>query len=457
MKELKQLMKDVVLHNIGIKVLSLIGALFVWLIIINIDDPYKTKVFQVPVETINESALQSVNKVFEITSGSIANVKVGGKRSVIDRLDSTDIRATADLSNLSSVNAVNIVPSLRKKVSSDVTLECTQVLKVALEDMATKQVKVTVVTQGEPAEGYSIGKCTAKPNMIQVTGGKSVVKRISSIKVFLNVEGVSEDFMSRLEPVAYDSNDEVVKSNTLQYSQNKIKVRAKVLENKTIPVRVSVTGTPAAGYEYVETECLPQEIQIAGSEKKMESISEIVIPMDITGLNDQSSGLEKTVSVLSLLPEGITVSEEYETISVKVTIEKLVERTLRIKETDVAFRNLANGYVATAAAPGDILSLTISGRASILNEIPDNAINAYVDCGGLKAGEHQVRVQLDLSDTCKVTKDATIKIHITKERGGSTASSSPSPTTKPTSKPQSTASAKPSEEPDPTETPSQEE
>ena len=133
-----------------------------------------------------------------------------------------------------------------------------------------------------------------------------------------------------------------------------------------------------------------------------------------------------------LLPEGVTVSEEYETISVKVTIEKLVERTLRIKETDVAFRNLASGYVATAGAPGDILSLTISGRASILNEIPDTAINAYVDCGGLKAGEHQVRVQLDLSDTCKITKYATIKIHITKERGGSTASSSPSPTTKPT-------------------------
>ena len=32
----------------------------------------------------------------------------------------------------------------------------------------------------------------------------AIVKRISSIKVFLNVEGVSEDFMSRLEPVAYD-------------------------------------------------------------------------------------------------------------------------------------------------------------------------------------------------------------------------------------------------------------
>ena len=92
-----------------------------------------------------------------------------------------------------------------------------------------------------------------------------------------------------------------------------------------------------------------------------------------------------------------------------------------------------------------------------MNEIPDTAINAYVDCDGLKAGEHQVRVQLDLSDTCKITKYATIKIHITKERGGSTASSSPSPTTKPTERPQNTTTEKPSEEPMPTETPSQEE
>ena len=60
-------------------------------------------------------------------------------------------------------------------------------------------------------------------------------------------------------------------------------------------------------------------------------------------------------------------------------------------------------------------------------------------------------------DTCKITKYATIKIHITKERGGSTVSSSPSPTTKPTERPQNTATEKPSEEPMPTETPSQEE
>ena len=84
MKELKQLMKDVVLHNIGIKVLSLIGALFVWLIIINIDDPYKTKVFQVPVETINESALQSRFYRYSCNSRSFESVfgKCGKYRAI---------------------------------------------------------------------------------------------------------------------------------------------------------------------------------------------------------------------------------------------------------------------------------------------------------------------------------------------------------------------------------------
>ena len=158
---------NIFINNIGIKLCSFILAIVVWAIIINIDDPYKTRTFSVDVETVNESALQSVNKVYEIIEGNTASVKVKGKKSIVDKLDSTDIRATADLSNLSAVNAVPIVPALRKLTSSEVTLECTQVLKVSLENRASKQVKVNVITQGTPEEGFTIGECSAKPNMIE--------------------------------------------------------------------------------------------------------------------------------------------------------------------------------------------------------------------------------------------------------------------------------------------------
>lgn len=193
-------------HNTGIKICSLIIAIIVWAVIINIDDPYKTRSFNVEVETINESALNSVNKVYEVIEGSTALVKVKGKKSVVDKLGSSDIRATADLSNLSAVNAVTIQPSLRMIPSSEVTLECGQVLRVLLEDRESKQVKVNVISSGIPGEGYTLGECTAKPNMIEVSGGESSVERITSVRVFLNVNGATEDFAKKLTPVAYDEN-----------------------------------------------------------------------------------------------------------------------------------------------------------------------------------------------------------------------------------------------------------
>lgn len=414
-KEKKSFLHNVILPNLGIKILSLVGAALIWLVIINIDDPYRTKTFQVSVETINENVLKSVNKVFEITSGDIASVRVSGKRSVIDKLDATDIRATADLSHLSSVNAVAIEPSLRKKISSEVSLECSDVLKVSLENMATKQLKITVVTEGTPADGYSVGECTAKPNIIRVSGGESTINQIEAVKVFLNIDGVSEDFNSRLEPIAFDSNDKAVTSSTLSFSDTKIRVRARILENKSIPVRIDISGTPADGFEYVETECLPTEIEVAGSAKKLSSISEVKIPIDIGGLTDSSSALEQTINVRDYLRiDGITIPEEYETISVKITIERKITRQVDVSFQEIQFNNLDKNLVAEIEEQGQSVNLILSGRESVLNALPNSALIAYVDCRNRKEGSYQLPVQMDLGNGCQILEPPKLKVRISK-------------------------------------------
>ena len=271
-------------NNAGMKLISVIIAIIVWAVIINIDDPYKTRSFTVEVETINENALNSVNKVYEVIEGSTAVVKVKGKKSVVDRLGASDIRATADLADLSAVNAVAIQPSLRKILSSDVFLECTQVLRVSLENRESKQVKVNVIASGEPAEGYTLGECTAKPNMIEVAGGESAVSQIASVRVFLNVNGATEDFAKKLVPVAYDEDGNKVESSTLSFSNSIIRVFAQILEDKAVPVKVKITGEPASGYEYVTTDCLPEKVEIAGTSRRLSRISSVIIPVDISGM-----------------------------------------------------------------------------------------------------------------------------------------------------------------------------
>lgn len=417
-EERREAFKNAVLNNIGIKLVSVLIALVVWMTIINIDDPYKTRTFSVTVQTINEDALKSVNKVYEVIEGSTANVKVKGKKSVVDKLTVDDISATADLSDLSSVNAVTIVPALKKHISSDVILECNQVLKVSLENMASKQVKVTVETIGTPEDGYTIGECIAKPNMIEVTGGKSAIEQIDSVKVVLNVNGISEDFTRKLTPAAYDKNGNEVKSSTISYSYKKVKVVAEVLKDKKIPVKIDVKGKPAPGYEYVGTSCLPEKIEVAGTSKELAKISEVVIPVDITGMTSSSPKLEQNVLVSDYINDNVTVLEDYSIISIKITIEPHEVKALKLRLSDIHFLLLEDGYRAEIISENSFVDIVVSGNSSSINNFDMKDISASINCSGLKEGVYELPLEVKLGENLKLEKSEKIKVKITKNNGG---------------------------------------
>ncbi|MCI5588086.1 MAG: CdaR family protein [Lachnospiraceae bacterium] len=419
-KERKEAFKNAVLNNIGIKLISVLIALIIWMTIINIDDPYKTRTFSVTVQTINEDALKSVNKVYEVIEGRTANVKVKGKKSVVDKLSVDDIIATADLSDLSSVNAVVIVPALKKHISSDVILECNQVLKVSLENMASKQVKVTVETMGIPEDGYTIGECIAKPNMIEVTGGKSAIEQIDSVKVVLNVNGISEDFTRKLTPAAYDKNGNEVKSSTLSYSYKKVKVVAEVLKDKKIPVKIDVKGRPAPGYEYVGTSCLPEEIKVAGTSKALAEISEVVIPVDITGMTSSSPKLEQNVLVSDYISDNVTVLDDYSTISIKITIEPHEVKALKLRLSDIHFLLLEDGYKAEIISENSFVDIVVSGNSSSINNFDMKDISASINCSGLKEGVYELPLEVKLGEHLKLEKSEKIKVKITKNNNWET-------------------------------------
>lgn len=431
-----------IFDSIGIKLLSLVVAVIVWMVIINIDDPYREKTFTVEVETINESALVSVNKVFEIIEGGTAQVKVKGKKSIIDKLKAGDIRATADLSNLSAVNAVAIVPTLIKNVATEPTLECNQVLKVSLENMAKKQVKVTVVTEGTPEEGHCIGDCTAKPNMVEISGGESAIEKIDSVRVTLNVSGVSQDFSKKLQPIPYDSNGDVVESSTLSYSSQRIRVSARVLQTKHIDVNVKITGEPAQGYEFVDADCLPEQIEVAGTAKALDGISKVTVPINIDGMRSNSSEVEQNISIQDYLEDGITVLGDYALVSLRIVVEKLEEKTIMVQAGDIKFASLREGLAAEPLNMSATVELVVRGRVSILNDLSESNFSAYVDCSGLSPGKYTLPVKADLGDSCTLVRAGNIKVRISKGKNdNSEAENSKEPQNTPT--PDATVSPSP--------------
>ena len=416
----KTWLQKYILNNLWIKVLSCVVAIVVWMAIVNIEDPYKTKTFTVSVETINEDALLSVNKVYEVIEGSTAQVKVKGKKSVVDKLEAADIKATADLSNLSAVNAVSIVPELTKSVSSEPILECNQVLKVSLEDMETKQVKVSVVTSGTPQSGYSVGDTTARPNMVEVSGGESAINKIDSVRVTVNVNGASEDFTRKLEPRAYDENGDEVVSSTLSYGVKRIRATVHILQTKSIPVNINITGEPAEGYEFVEAECLPEKIEIAGSAKNLSAIDSVEIPIDISGMKSATGFIEQNISIQDYLPEGITVLSEYAQVSLRIGIEKFMQKTISVPVENVKFSSLPEDYTAQIIGETETVDVVIQGLSSVLDAYDEENYTAYVECDGLTPGRYRLSVKVDLGESSSIIRSDKVTVKISKGTVGET-------------------------------------
>ncbi|MBQ6538083.1 MAG: hypothetical protein IJL75_04175, partial [Eubacterium sp.] len=248
---IKELIKNIFTKNLGWKLVSLIAATLFWIIALNIIDPNMKKTFNdIPVEILNESVITSSNQVYEVVSGDKVNVTISGKRSFVEKLSADDFEASADLTELSSVNAVNIKVKLVKPPANE-QYELSwgnAVLKVELEKKVTQKFKVVVDTQGELGEGFVLAGTTTKPNIVEVSGGESKMKKIDKVGVTIPLAGQTEDFTTKATPMAYDRDGDIVHSENLKFSAKSVKVSVQVGKTMNVPIRVKTVGTPAEGY-----------------------------------------------------------------------------------------------------------------------------------------------------------------------------------------------------------------
>ena len=57
-------------ENFGLKILAVVFAIVMWLIVVNVEDPQKTKVYTVPVEIENADYLQKMDKTYEVINNT---------------------------------------------------------------------------------------------------------------------------------------------------------------------------------------------------------------------------------------------------------------------------------------------------------------------------------------------------------------------------------------------------
>ena len=108
-------MQKRITKNLTLKILAFLIAVFLWLIVVNIDDPVDDKTFlNIPVQVTHEEVITDNNNTYQIVDNTQeVNVTVTAQRSVLDKIKAEDIQATADMKEL----------TLRTQVPIEITIK----------------------------------------------------------------------------------------------------------------------------------------------------------------------------------------------------------------------------------------------------------------------------------------------------------------------------------------------
>lgn len=414
------------MKNFAIKILSVIVAFIIWLVIINITDPTITRSFtEIPVEILNENVITSSDQVYEVVEGDTVDVTVKGKRSVIEDITEEDFSASADLSKLSTVNTAGIQVKLNRFAKENIELDWNnEVLRISLEARSSQQFKVQITAEGELADNYVLGDITTQPNMIEVSGGRSKIKRIASIGAQIQLKGQSNDFEADVTPILYDSDKDVIDGTNVTFSRDKVHVNVQVLPSKPVPVYVDVTGTPAEGYSHIQTDYKPDSVMVSGSRAELEKLKSITIPISIEGAKDD---IEQEADLTKYLGSSYKLADEFTTVSIRCVIEKNGKRTFSFVNSDINLKNLPSNLNFSYVDENQRHNITITGGEEDLKNVTLTSLGASIDVSGLPAGRHTVEVNFDLPENIKLKSKVRVEVLLTQSDG-----EPPGPTAPPT-------------------------
>ncbi|MCR5107020.1 MAG: hypothetical protein K6B28_02550 [Lachnospiraceae bacterium] len=421
-------MKKSLTSNLGLKVLSLVASIFLWLIVVNVDDPTISRTYSgIPVEIENASVITGDGKTYEIIDGTdTISVVVTAKRSVIEDMSRDYIKATSDLKELTFMNTAPIqVRSLRYSDRIDSISPITRNLRIEVEEMQKKQLKIVVDTIGEPADGYVTGTAGTEVNIVSVSGPVSVVSEIASARASVDVTGMSSKISTSSPVSLYDEDGGLISDDRLKMSISEVHVDVEILSTKVIPLSYGqISGEPAEGCRATGVIVSdPDSVRIAGIGRTFNELNSLEIPSEILSIAGASGNVSYEVDVTKYLPDGIILADrDYDGMAqITIYVEAVAVKELLIPTGNISVTNLPEGFSAMIVETEGTKNLKIQGLQSVLDGIDASQVTGSIDASAMipqdatqitagQPGTYEAEVSFALPAGVSVTEPVTVQI-----------------------------------------------
>lgn len=329
---------------------SVFVAVILWFYVQDAEAPdYKKTFTDVSVE------MQSLSDSFSVIDGGENRVDITlvGKRSDLNKIQSSDLTAYMDLSNITKPGEYQseigvLVPGgteLFECFPKIATLYIDQTISVSVPltvELGKYSVGDDVVVDAEPAV-----------DVIQVKGPKGVLEQLECAKVKTGDLGeIHESFESNLRYTLLDKNGNEVTSRYVITAEKNVRVSFSVNKTKTVPLKLSGKNGWWKEKDLKYT-ISPATISVKGEISVINELESInVLVLDETTVD--SAIYTKTLTPDQIrLPEGVRLAETLGDIKVELNMPTYGAKTLSMR--------LDSGHVAVTPPKKDGLSYTLEG------------------------------------------------------------------------------------------------
>lgn len=419
-------MKEKLTKNLNLKIIAVLFSVGLWIISININDPYQSKTYSVTVQLQNMAAMTGAGKYVEIVDNTNEiSVSVRANRSVLDSFSSANILATADLTEINENNQVPIKLNTTRisgtkieSIRSDSTY-----VSLKVEDIRRIQKSIDITVKNEPAEGYILGKASMEQNALKISGPESIVSTVVKAAVTFDLEGATDDVSMLLPIELYNEEGERIIDSRLTTSINEVQCVATILATREVPLNFTVSGEPEQGYRWTgEVKGEPAVVSIAAKSNILKNINYIDIP-DAIDISNAKADVKSLIDLKSYLPEGVSFSNSSFSGRVLITayVEPEVSRKVNLESKKIQTINVPEGLEGKISIEDEMLELTFIGRESLMIQLNEAEIQGYLDMqeymqdrnlNELRPGTYAVPLSFNLPEGIELEEKLEIEVEI---------------------------------------------
>ena len=322
--------------------------------------------------------------------GAVTRIRYVAPPGVGLRIDSLSFVATVDLGSVDPA-----VGSVTLRVTVEAVDSRVQVLDfepreigVTLDRVAQKTVPIRAVIGAIPS-GLDVGDPIVEGTTATVSGPQSIVNKVAEAQAAITIDGSGIDVNQVVALVPVDASGNPLAP--VDVEPTSVRVRVPVFtdrRSKTVPVKPTVAGTPAAGFEVASIEVDPPVVSVEGDANDLSGLDRA----DTQTISVAGASSEVSQTVGLALPDGV---QALGTTTVNVTISLRPVTGTRTFEAGLVLigARLDRAYQLST----DRVVVTIGGSVADLDRLSGVDLVLNVDVTGLDVGTHSVPVSANLA------------------------------------------------------------